>query len=257
MYRPGTGKCRCSQCCYDFTPHRLPLYLARDKRKAIITRFILEQSNQIIADMTGIDRKRVVRALTWKRRVVVEAVLEAFSGNVEMDETCVGGHWKNEPASIPDQGTRRGGETKLQPVFDVPCRNGLAWTEIVGDADAATLRPLVSRGCRRNRSSAPRIGRRKRSMHLKYLAIGRRIIVIRRIVTAREIISMGCKEPGDICRESPRRSEEFVVIQSIRTWVNTSGDGITKRRATECNRSASSSCWRKGSAASPLLYPKN
>ena len=144
LYRMSTGKRRCSHCRYDFHPHRLPLYLTRDQWKSIITWFLLEQSSQTIADRTGIDRKRVLRALTWIRRVLVKDVPDVFSGTVEVDETYVGGHWKNKRKTIRDQGTQRGRGTKKQPVFGILCRNGLVWAEIVENVEAETLQPLIS-----------------------------------------------------------------------------------------------------------------
>jgi len=144
VYRLGTGKRRCSQCRYDFTPHRLPLYLTRDQWKEIISWFLLEQSSQNIAIRTGIDRKRVLRALTWIRRALAKDVPAVFSGTVEVDETYVGGHWKNKRKSIRDLGTKRGRGTKKQPVFGILCRNGLVWAEIVENVEAATLQPLIS-----------------------------------------------------------------------------------------------------------------
>lgn len=144
MYRLGTGKRRCSQYRYDFTPHRLPLYLTCDQWNEIITWFLLEQSGQIIANRTGIDRKRVLRALTWIRRALAKDVPAVFSGTVEVDETYVGGHWKNKRKSIRDQGTKRGRGTKKQPVFGIQCRNGLVWAEIVENVEVETLQPLIS-----------------------------------------------------------------------------------------------------------------
>jgi len=61
-----------------------------------------------------------------------------------VDDTYVGGHWKNERTSIRDQKTKRGRGTKKQPVFGILCRNGLVWAEIVEKVDAATLQPLIS-----------------------------------------------------------------------------------------------------------------
>ena len=144
LYRMSTGKRRCSHCRYDFHPYRLPLYLTRDQWKAIITWFLLEQSSQTIANRTGIERKRVLRALTWVRRVLISNIPDVFSGTVEVDETYVGGHWKNKRKSIRDQGTKRGRGTKKQPVFGILCRNGLVWAEIVDTVEATTLQPLIS-----------------------------------------------------------------------------------------------------------------
>jgi transposase len=145
LYKLGSGKRRCSQCRYDFSPHRLPLYLTRDQWKDIITWFLLEQSSQNIANKTSIERRRILRALTLVRRALTKDVSEIFSGTVEVDETYLGGQWRNKRKVVRDQGTKRGRGTKKQPVFGILCRNGLVWAEVVDDVEAGTLLPLITR----------------------------------------------------------------------------------------------------------------
>jgi hypothetical protein len=41
-----------------------------------------------------------------------------------VDETYLGGQWKNKRRSVRDQGSKRGRGTKKQPVFGILCRNG-------------------------------------------------------------------------------------------------------------------------------------
>jgi transposase-like protein len=72
-------------------------------------------------------------------------VPEIFSGTVEVDETYLGGQWKNKRKTVRDHGTKRGRGTKKQPVFGILCRNGTVWAEIVNDVGAETLQPLISR----------------------------------------------------------------------------------------------------------------
>jgi transposase len=69
---------------------------------------------------------------------------EIYSGTVEVDETYVGGQWKNKRKSIRDNGTKRGRGTKKQPVFGILCRSGQFWAEVVNDVEADTLQPLIS-----------------------------------------------------------------------------------------------------------------
>ncbi len=145
VYRLGNGMRRCSQCRYDFTPHRLPLYLARDQWKEIIRWFLLEQSSESISLRTSIERKRVLRALTLIRQALLRDVPDIFTGTVEVDETYLGGQWRNKRKVIRDQGTKRGRGTKKQPVFGILCRNGKVWAEVVNDVEADTLQPLISR----------------------------------------------------------------------------------------------------------------
>jgi len=74
VYLLGTGKLRCARCHYDFTTHRLPLYLTKDQWKEIISWFLLEQSSQTISLRTSIERERVLRALTIIRQVLIKDI---------------------------------------------------------------------------------------------------------------------------------------------------------------------------------------
>jgi len=145
VYLLSNGKRKCSRCKYEFTPHRLPLYLTKDEWREIIRWFLLEQSSQNISLRTGLERKRVLRALTIIRTTLVKDVPEIFSGTVEVDETYLGGQWKNKRKSVREQGTKRGRGTKKQPVFGILCRNGSVWAEVVDDVSAETLQPLITR----------------------------------------------------------------------------------------------------------------
>ena len=107
--------------------------------------FLLEQSSQNIALRTSLERGRVLRALTIIRRTLIRDVPEIFSGTVEVDETYLGGQWKNKRKTVRDEGTKRGRGTKKQPVFGILCRNGTVWAEVVNDVEAATLQPLITR----------------------------------------------------------------------------------------------------------------
>jgi transposase len=144
VYLLSNGKRKCSECKYEFTPHRLPLYFTRDQWRKIIRWFLLEQSSQNISLRTGFERRRVMRALKIIRTSLTKDVPEIFSGTVEVDETYLGGQWKNKRKTIREQGTKRGRGTQKQPVFGILCRNGSVWAEVVDDVGAETLQPLIS-----------------------------------------------------------------------------------------------------------------
>jgi transposase len=145
VYLLFNGKRKCSRCKYEFTPHRLPLYLTRDQWREIIRWFLLEQSSQNISLRTGFERRRVLRALTIIRTSLMKDVPEIFSGTVEVDETYLGGQWKNKRRPVRDLGSKRGRGTTKQPVFGILCRNGTVWAEVVDDVGAETLQPLISK----------------------------------------------------------------------------------------------------------------
>ena len=145
----STGRRRCAQCKYDFTPHRLPLRLTREEWRGILHLFLMEQSSNSIVEHTELNKKRVLRALEKVRIALVQDVLEVFSGTVEVDETYLGGAWKNKRKVVRNTGTRRGRGTSKQPVFGILCRNGQVWAEIVDNVDENTLLPLITKQVKR------------------------------------------------------------------------------------------------------------
>jgi transposase len=145
LYKMSDGKRRCALCQYEFIPHKLPLTFSRDEWKEILHLFLMEQSSNSIAEQTGFNKQRVMRALTKIRLVMIKDVPEIFSGTVEVDETYLGGQWKNKRRSVRDQGSKRGRGTTKQPVFGILCRNGTVWAEVVEDVGADTLQPLISK----------------------------------------------------------------------------------------------------------------
>jgi len=128
----------------DVFTHKLPLTFSRDEWKQIIHLFLLEQSSNSIAEQTGFDKQRVMRALTKIRLALIQEVPEIFSGTVEVDETYVGGQWKNKRKNVRDNGTKRGRGTTKQPVFGILCRNGTVWAEVVEDVESDTLQSLIT-----------------------------------------------------------------------------------------------------------------
>jgi transposase len=85
LYKLKSGKRRCAQCRYEFTPHWLPLRFTRDEWKTIVHLFLLEQSSNSIVEQTGFEQRRVLRALTKIREVMTRDIPEIFTGTVEVD----------------------------------------------------------------------------------------------------------------------------------------------------------------------------
>ena len=142
-------KRRCVRCKYEWQPNRLPLRLEASQWRSIVMTFLKGFSAQGIAEETGIERKRVLRALLHVREAMVRDIPDVFSGTVEIDETYIGGQWKNKRKSQKAIKTKRGRGTQKTPVFGILCRSGKVWAEVVPDTEAKTLLSLVNQRVRR------------------------------------------------------------------------------------------------------------
>ena len=74
-----------------------------------------------------------------------KGTLDIFLDTVEVDETYIGGQWKNKRHSAKAGGSKRGRGTSKTPVFGILCRGGKVWAQVVDDVEAKALLPLISR----------------------------------------------------------------------------------------------------------------
>ena len=137
------GKSRCAACHYEWVPRALPLRLSPGEWRRLLRWFVLGQSAEVIAQEARLERKRVLRALIVVRQAMVRDVPHVFSGVVEVDETYLGGSWRNRRLAKRVQGTKRGRGTTKQAVFGILCRGGLVWAQVVPNVEAKTLLPLL------------------------------------------------------------------------------------------------------------------
>lgn len=136
------GKLRCAVCRYEWRPGQLPLRLTRRQWVAIVRYFLLGLSSAQIAELTRVERRRVLRALLQLRQRLALDVPPVFSGIVEVDETYLGGHWRNRrhrPRGVP----RGRGTTLKTPVFGILCRSGQVWAQVVPNISRQTLQTLI------------------------------------------------------------------------------------------------------------------
>ena len=137
------GKRRCIACRYEWVPRALPLRLTLWEWRRLLRWFTLGQSSAVIAQEAHLERKRVLRALLLVREAMTRDVPPVFSGTVEVDETYLGGKWRNRRLGERAQGTKRGRGTTKQAVFGILCRGGQVWAEVVPNVEAKTLLPLL------------------------------------------------------------------------------------------------------------------
>lgn len=121
----------------------MPLRLSPAEWRRVLRWLLLGDSAQVIAQETGLERQRILRALLLVRQAMAHDVPPAFSGVVEVDETYLGGAWKNRRRSERVQGTKRGRGTTKQAVFGILARGGQVWAEVVPNVEAKTFLPLL------------------------------------------------------------------------------------------------------------------
>jgi transposase len=115
----------------------------------VVQEFLLEHSTNTILTRVDISRYMLLKILTTMRMVMTQDVPEVFEGEVEVDETYVGGQWRNKRKVQRLQGTKRGRGTSKHPVFGILCRNGYVWAELVPGVESATLLPLINKRVKR------------------------------------------------------------------------------------------------------------
>ena len=81
------GRRRCASCRYDWRPWRLPLRLTPRQWEQLLGGFARGLRTDLIAQTTGIDRKRVLRALTVVRGATTRVIPPELRGMVEMIDT--------------------------------------------------------------------------------------------------------------------------------------------------------------------------
>jgi transposase len=122
------GRHRCARCRFDWTPGRLPLRLTLRQWRALLQWFVRGSSSAQIAHETHLDRKRVLRALAVVRR--------QMGRSMPIDVSANGSPEANE-ARPESQGPNKG--RTRSAVLGLRTSHGLAWAEIVSDADTTQI----------------------------------------------------------------------------------------------------------------------
>lgn len=136
---------RCARCRHDWS-QKLPLRLTRHQWRSLLRWHVRGLSGQDISRETGLQRQRVLRALMIVREAMTQEIPPMLKGTVEVDETYLGGSWRNRRSRSNKRVSPPGRGTTLKtPVFGILCRGGQVWAQIVPDITQATLQGLIRR----------------------------------------------------------------------------------------------------------------
>jgi transposase len=147
LWQLGDGRLRCRCCRQRFSPNKLPVKIKSALLRQIIVEFVLEHSSNTILDRVDISKFKLLKILTLFRIEMTKDVPKIFEGIVEVDETYIGGKWKNKTLRKQRElvKIKRGRGTPKQPVFGILCRNGRVFAEVVEGVEANDLVPLIER----------------------------------------------------------------------------------------------------------------
>jgi len=145
-WRLGDGRRRCARCRFDWRPGRLPLRLTRPAWQAVLEWFVRGAPSAQIANETGLDRKRVLRALTAVREAIARSAADRAS-----------------PAETPraEIATPTGAVAHVSrnaprfPLIGLYLEQQLAGADIIGYAEAAEVGPLLHHKERRTAALPP------------------------------------------------------------------------------------------------------
>jgi len=102
----------------------------------------------MIMEQVGFSEYKVLRCCQITRGVMLRDIPEDFEGTVEVDETYLGGQWKNKNKSQrrKEVESKRGRGTTKQPVFGILCRDGKVQNQPLVESSRLSLRLLVPKG---------------------------------------------------------------------------------------------------------------
>ena len=156
-YFLASQRYRCRVCGYTFSPAKSLFNISSKLLKSILEDFILEHSTNIILSRQPISKYRLLKLLTACRTLMTKDVFDVFSGDVEVDETYLGGQWKNKhlstKATLPKP--KRGRGTTKQPIFGNLCRNGQVCAELIDNTEAKSLQPLIQKQVKKGSTIYP------------------------------------------------------------------------------------------------------
>ena len=110
--------------------------LSSETQHRLMEHFVAGTTARCAASLVGVNRKTAAYFYHRLRQIIACQVKDTapFHGEIEVDESCFGGHRKG------NRGRGAGGKV---PVFGILKRGGRVYTQIIPNASAAALMPIM------------------------------------------------------------------------------------------------------------------
>ena len=123
---------KCKRCRREWSAKEKVLGFAASPAvwRQVIKVFLRDRTGARVAEMVNLERHCVHRMLHHLRCLMTRDIPGRLAGIVEVDETFIGGQWRNKPWRIRRQGTKRGHGTSKQAIFGMFSRSTgqvIAW----------------------------------------------------------------------------------------------------------------------------------
>ena len=147
FWKVRRGKLKCQNCRYEFKPKMGEINITKTQWQRLLKWFLRCQSINVVCEETGISKYKILKALKLVRQLMAKDIPQVFEGIVEVDETYLGGSWKNKRKKVKatQPKSKRGRGTTKQPVFGILCRSGKVYAELVNNTQAKDLIPIITK----------------------------------------------------------------------------------------------------------------
>src|SRR3990172_8710550 len=135
---------KCKRCRREWSSRWLVKGFRADQARwqIVIRAFLRERTGSRVAAVAHLERHVVHRMLLHLREIMARDLPAPFAGTVEIDDTFIGGQWRNQPWSIRRWGTKRGRGTSKQPILGlIHRRSGTAFVVFVPNLRERILAP--------------------------------------------------------------------------------------------------------------------
>ena len=114
--------------------------ISKAKQERLVAQFVVGTAARCVAPLVGVDRNTGAYYFQRLRELIAQhrqaEAQEAFSGEMEVDESYFGGAGK---------GKRGRGSAGKVPVFGLLKRGGEVYTQIIKGAKSTTLMPIIEK----------------------------------------------------------------------------------------------------------------